>query len=75
MTKGVGHRLVIEYSGTRFVARRFTSSGATRRALQVPATNADLEVGIADFAGHGKLVLLGVTKRLEFIDVPVHLTD
>lgn len=59
---GSRYGLVIEYGGAGFVARGFTSTGATRRALQATATGADLGVAIAGFAGTDKPVLLGVAR-------------
>ncbi|WP_440950686.1 hypothetical protein [Methanosphaerula subterraneus] len=60
--------LVIEYGGAGIIARGFVSTGATRRALQATAIDADLEIGIVNFAGDGRPVLLGITERLDFVD-------
>jgi hypothetical protein len=73
--EGSAYGLVIEYGGVGIIARQFVSTGATRRALQATAIDADLEIGIVNFAGDGRPVLLGITERLDFVDAPAHAAD
>ncbi len=72
---GSAYGLVIEYGGNGAKVERFVSDGATRRALQMVGTDADVEVEVRNFAGKGRPVLLGVTERLEFVDAPGHVED
>ncbi len=72
---GSAYGLVVEYGGERMTVKDFVSDGATRRALQMVGSDAEVEVEVRNFAGTGKPVLLGVTERLEFVDAPGHVAD
>ena len=53
----------------------FVSDGAKRRALQMVGNNSDVGIAILGFAGTGRLVLLGITERLEYVDAPAYVED
>ena len=72
---GSAYGLVIEYGGTQARVEGFVSRGATRRALQMVGSSAEVELAVLEFAGAGRPVLLGVTERLEFVDAPDHAAD
>ena len=72
---GSAYGLVVEYGGERMKVEGFVSDGATRRALQMVGSNADVGITILGFAGTGRPVLLGITERLEFVDAPSHVED
>ena len=55
--------------------RGFVSDGATRRALQRVGNAASVDIEVRTFSGAGRPVLLGITERLEFVDVPGHAED
>ena len=67
--------LVIEYGGNRAIVEDFVSTGATRRALQMVGSDAEVGITILGFAGTGRPVLLGITERLEFVDASGHVDD
>jgi hypothetical protein len=72
---GSAYGLVIEYGGEGASVKGFVSTGATRHALQMVGSNAEVEIMILDFASDGRPVRLGVTERLEFVDAPSHAGD
>ncbi|MEN6343159.1 MAG: hypothetical protein ABFC89_11450 [Methanospirillum sp.] len=56
---GSAYGLVIEYGGKRAKVEGFVSEGATRRALQMVGSDAEVGITIVGFAGDGPPVLLG----------------
>jgi hypothetical protein len=46
--------------------------GALRCALQMVGNEADIGIAILSLAGEERLVLLGITGRLKFMDAPAH---
>lgn len=73
---GDAYSLVSEVGGSGAVVTNFTSTGATRRALQMVGSNVKITgFKIERFAGKGKPVLMGLYERLEFVDAPSHAKD
>jgi hypothetical protein len=66
---------VIAYDRNRARVAGFVSTGATRRALQMVGSDAEVEVEIRRFVGAGPPVLPGCPERLEFVDATSHIDD
>ncbi|KAF5046829.1 hypothetical protein DSECCO2_466720 [anaerobic digester metagenome] len=62
---GSAYSFVIEYGGVDAVLRGCVSDGATRRALQVTASGASIDLEIRRFAGAGRPVLAGILDDLD----------
>jgi hypothetical protein len=74
--EGSQYALAIEVGGAGAQVIDFTSTGATRRALQAVGSNLKIsEFKIAKFAGKGAPVMLGLNERLVFVDAPSHIKD
>jgi hypothetical protein len=72
---GSAYSLVIEYGGNGSKVKGFVSAFATRRALQMVGSKAEVEIAVLGFAGTERPVRLGITERLEFVDAPAHARD
>jgi len=74
--EGSQYALAIEVGGAGAQVIDFTSTGATRRALQAVGSNLKITgFRVQQFAGKGKPVMLGLNERLVFVDSPSHVKD